>query len=195
MLMCISNVSLIVKNELASTKIHFWESKLNLIEILLMQIMVQITSDVKRMMNTQKMIFVGTTNEQGVPNVSPRSSFYVDTDVIYWYEIFRHKSYENFMTNNWVSVAVVDNVEFSGYQLKGHIKIITDKENYFYAATRISKNLPKNHEEYVQKLISEQDVKIIQFQPVVLYSLNPVAFEKAPGVLESDVDVDKMPEL
>ena len=157
--------------------------------------MVQITSDVKRMMVAQEIIFVGTSNEQGVPNISPRSSFYVDDDAIYWYEIFRHKSYENFMTNNWVSVAVVDNAEFSGYQLKGHIKIITDKETYFYADTRISKNLPKNHEEYVRKLISEHDVKIIQFQPVVLYSLNPVAFEKAPGVLESDVDVDKLPEL
>lgn len=157
--------------------------------------MVAITSDVKRMMNAQKMIFVGTSNKQGIPNVSPRSSFYVDADVIYWYEIFRHKSYENFMTNNWVSVAVVDNTEFSGYQLKGHIKIITDRKNYFYADTRISKNLPKNHEGYVRKLISEHDVKIIQFQPLVLYSLNPVEFEKAPGILESDVDVDKLPEL
>ena len=157
--------------------------------------MVTITSDVKRMMNAQKMIFVGTSNKQGIPNVSPRSSFYVDADVIYWYEIFRHKSYENFMTNNWVSVAVVDNTEFSGYQLKGHIKIIADKENYFYADTRISKNLSKNHEGYVRKLISEHDVKIIQFQPLVLYSLNPIEFEKAPGLLESDVDVDKLPEL
>lgn len=157
--------------------------------------MVTINSDVKRMMDTQKMIFVGTSNKQGVPNVSPRSSFYVDTDSIYWYEIFKHKSYDNFMANNWVSVAVVDNAEFLGYQLKGHVKIVTDKENYFYASTRISKNLPKNHEEYVRKLISEQNVKIIRFQPLVLYSLNPVEFEKSPGLLESDVDIDKLPGL
>jgi len=157
--------------------------------------MVTITLDVKRMMDVQKMILVGTSNKQGLPNVSPRSSFYVDKDAIYWYEIFKHKSFENFMANNWVSVSVVDNVEFSGYQLKGHIKIITDKEDYFYADTRISKNLPKNHEEYVRKLISEHNVKIIQFQPLVLYSLNPVEFEKAPGLLESDVDINKLQEL
>jgi hypothetical protein len=157
--------------------------------------MVTINSDVKRMMNTQKMILVGTSNKQGIPNVSPRSSFYVDKDTIYWYEIFKHKSYDNFMTNNWVSVAVVDNFDFSGYQLKGHVKIITDKEDYFYADTRISKNLPKNHEEYVRKLISEHNVKIIQFQPLVLYSLNPVEFEKAPGLLELDIDIDKLPGL
>ena len=157
--------------------------------------MVTITSDVKRMMYAQKIIFVGTSNKQWIPNVSPRSSFYVDRDSIYWYEIFRHQSYENFMTNNWVSVVVVDNSEFSGYQLKGHIKIITDKKDYFYADTRISKNIPKNHEEHIRKLISEHNVKIIQFQPLVLYSLNPVEFEKAPGLLESDVDVDNLPEL
>jgi len=50
--------------------------------------MVMITSDVKEMINTQKMILVGTSNKHGVPNVSPRISFYVDKDAIYWYEIF-----------------------------------------------------------------------------------------------------------
>ena len=157
--------------------------------------MVTIPPDVKRMMNAQHVILVGTSNKQGIPNVSPRSSFYVDNDTIYWYEIFRHKSFENFMKNNWVSVAAVDNVEFSGYQLKGHVKIVEDKGDYFFADTRISKNLPKNHEEYIRKLISEHDVKIIQFQPLVLYSLNPVEFKKAPGLLESDIDMDKLPEL
>lgn len=157
--------------------------------------MVTIPPDIKRMMNAQKTILVGTSSKQGVPNVSPRSSFYVDQDSIYWYEIFRHKSFENFMKNNWVSVAVVDNAEFSGYQLKGHVKIVDDKENHFYADTRISKNLPKNHEEHIRKLVSEHDVKIIQFHPLVLYSLNPVEFEKAPGLLESDVDVDNLEKL
>jgi len=34
--------------------------------------MVTITPDVKKMMNAQKMILVGTSNKHGVPNVSPR---------------------------------------------------------------------------------------------------------------------------
>jgi ribosomal protein L15E len=79
---------------------------------------VAITPDVKRMMNSQHVILVGTANDQKIPNVSPRSSFYVDNDAIYWYEIFMHKSYQNFTKNNWVSVSVVDYSEFSGYQLK-----------------------------------------------------------------------------
>ena len=90
--------------------------------------MVAITPDVKRMMNSQQVILIGTANDQKIPNVSPRSSFYVDNDVIYWYEIFMHKSYQNFTKNNWVSVSVVDYSEFTGYQLKGHAKIVDDQK-------------------------------------------------------------------
>jgi hypothetical protein len=61
--------------------------------------MVTITSDAKEMMDKQKVILVGTSNKRGIPNLSPRSSFYVDNDAIYWYEIFKHKSYQNFMKN------------------------------------------------------------------------------------------------
>ena len=157
--------------------------------------MVAIIPDVKRMMNSQHVILVGTANDQKIPDVSPRSSFYVDNDAIYWYEIFMHKSYQNLTKNNWVSVSVVDCNEFSGYQLKGHAKIVTDKKEYFHADTRLSENLPKNHEEKVRKLILNNDTKIIQFKPLVLYSLNLADFEKAPGLLESDVDLDKLQKL
>ena len=68
--------------------------------------MVTIPSDVQRMMRKEQVIVVGTANQKGIPNVSPRSSFYVDYNAIYWYEIFKHKSYQNYMTNNWVSVAI-----------------------------------------------------------------------------------------
>ena len=156
--------------------------------------MVTIASDIKRMMNTQKMILVGTSNKQGIPNVSPRCSFYVDKDVIYWYEIFKHKSFQNFIKNNWVSVSVIDYVELSGYQLKGNVKIVDDDKEFFNAKARIAENLPKDHEQRIQELISENGVKIIQFKPLVLYSLNPSDFEQEPALLESDIDADKLQE-
>ena len=156
--------------------------------------MVTITSDVKKMMNTQKMILVGTSNKQGIPNVSPRSSFYVDKDTIYWYEIFKHKSFQNFIKNNWVSVSVIDYVELSGYQLKGNVKIVDDDKEFFNAKVRIAENLPKDHEQRIQELISENGVEIIQFKPLVLYSLNPSDFEQEPALLESDIDADKLQE-
>jgi len=150
--------------------------------------MVTITSDVKKMMNAQKMIFVGTSNKHGVPNVSPRISFYVDKDTIYWYEIFKHKSFQNFIKNSLVSVSVVDYVELSGYQLKGNVKIVEDEKEFFNARAKITENLPKDHEQRVRELISENGVKIIQFKPLVLYSLNPADFEQEPDLLESDAD-------
>lgn len=145
-----------------------------------------ITSDVKKMMDTQKMILVGTSNEHGVPNVSPRISFCVDKDTIYWYEIFKHKSFQNFTKNNWVSVSVIDYVELSGYQLKGNVKIVNNDKEFFNVNLKIAENLPKDHEQRIRELISENGVRIIQFNPLALYSLNPSDFEQEPDLLESD---------
>ena len=89
---------------------------------------------------------LATANDQKSPNVSPRSSFYVDNDVIYGYEIFMHESYQNFT---------------------------------------------KNHEEKIEKLILNNNIKIIQFRPLMSYLLNHTDFEKVPGLLELDVDLDK----
>ncbi|KER06508.1 pyridoxamine 5'-phosphate oxidase-like FMN-binding protein [Marine Group I thaumarchaeote SCGC AAA799-E16] len=156
--------------------------------------MVSITSDIKKMINTQKIILVGTSNKHGIPNVSPRSSFYVDNDAIYWYEIFKHKSFQNFTNNNWVSIPVIDYENFSGYQLKGNVKIVDDDKEFFDTKDKIAENLPKEHEQRIRDLISENGVKIIQFKPLVLYSLNPSDFEQEPALLESDVDANKLQE-
>jgi uncharacterized pyridoxamine 5'-phosphate oxidase family protein len=154
--------------------------------------MVTITSDAKEMMDKQKVILVGTSNKRGIPNLSPRSSFYVDNDAIYWYEIFKHKSYQNFMKNNWVSISVIDNVKFSGYQLKGKVEMVEDERKFFDINAKISENIPKDHEELIRKLIRENGVKVVQFKPIVLYSLNPLVFEETSGLLDSDADIDKL---
>jgi uncharacterized pyridoxamine 5'-phosphate oxidase family protein len=154
--------------------------------------MVTITSDVKEMMEKQQVILVGTSNKRGIPNLSPRSSFYVDKDAIYWYEIFKHKSYQNFMKNNWISISVIDNVKFSGYQLKGKVEIVEDERKFFDINAKISENIPKDHEELIRKLIRENGVKVVQFKPIALYSLNPLVFEETSGLLESDADIDKL---
>jgi len=148
--------------------------------------MVSITSDVKEMMDAQKMIFVGTSNKHGIPNVSPRISFCVDKDAIYWYEIFKHKSFQNFTKNNWVSVSVIDYTELSGYQLKGNVKVVDDDKVFFNVRTKIAENLPKEHEQRIRELIFENGIKIIQFKPLALYSLNPTEWEQEPDLLGSD---------
>ena len=62
------------------------------------------------------------------------------------------------------------------------------EKEFFNARAKITENLPKDHEQRVRELISENGVKIIQFKPLVLYSLNPADFEQEPDLLESDAD-------
>ncbi len=95
--------------------------------------MVKISEDIKQLIRDEGVIIVGTVDEAGISNVSPRSTFHVTDDKIYWFEIFKHKSYENFMRNPQVSVAVFDRNELSGYQLKGKVSIVTVKVEYYYA--------------------------------------------------------------
>jgi len=157
--------------------------------------MVIIPSPVKKMMEVQQMILVGTSNKQGIPNVSPRSSFCVEKDSIYWCEIFKHKSFQNFMKNNWISVSVVDTSELSGYQLKGKVKEVSDEKLSSQITSKILENLPKKHEDHIRKLILEHDTRLLQFIPLVIYSLNPAEIEKNPHLLESDVDINTHQEL
>jgi hypothetical protein len=44
---------------------------------------VAIALDVKEVMRMQQIVFVGTSNEKCIPNMSPRGSLFVDKDTLY----------------------------------------------------------------------------------------------------------------
>jgi hypothetical protein len=70
--------------------------------------------------------------------------------------------------------------------------MVEDERKFFDINAKISENIPKDHEELIRKLIRENGVKVVQFKPIVLYSLNPLVFEETSGLLDSDADIDKL---
>ncbi|MEE8383686.1 MAG: pyridoxamine 5'-phosphate oxidase family protein [Nitrosopumilus sp.] len=154
--------------------------------------MVKISEDVKQLIRNEGVIIVGTSDELGLSNISPRSTFHVTDDEIYWFELFKHKSYDNFMRNPLVSVAVFDRNELNGYQLKGKVSIVTDKEEFYYADLRIQDRLVRLHKKNILKLIAKHSHNIIKFTPNIIYSLKPFEFADVPGVLDADVDLGRL---
>jgi predicted pyridoxine 5'-phosphate oxidase superfamily flavin-nucleotide-binding protein len=151
--------------------------------------MVSIPEDVKKMIREQQVIIVGTADHTGLTNISPRSTFHVRDDEIYWFELFKHKSYYNFKQNPWVSVAIFDTKKLSGYQMKGKVSVVDDKSESYRIRLRIIDRLTRLNKEKTLKLTSKHDYKIIKFTPKVIYTLNPFEFADVPVVLDADIEV------
>jgi len=149
--------------------------------------MVQITGDIKQMISAEDVIIVGTVDESGLCNVSPRSTFHVTDDEIYWMELFKHKTYDNFMKNPRVSVSVFDRNKLSGFQLKGKVSIANEKE-FFFADIRIQDRITRLHKKNILKLMVQYSYNIVKFVPNVIYSLKPLGFSDVPGVIDTDID-------
>ncbi len=154
--------------------------------------MVRISSDIKNMIEEQDFIVLGTVDKYGIPNVSPRSTFHVTSKAVYWFELFKHKSFSNFQDEPWVSVSVFDKSNLTGYQLKGKVSIVQDKEEFFFADQRISNRLEKQKKKKIIQKTKNQNYKIIKFTPKIIYSLNPVEFSDMPGLIEADPEIGRL---
>lgn len=154
--------------------------------------MVSIPEDVIKMIREQNVVIVGTADHTGLPNISPRSTYDVTDDEIYWIELFKHKSYHNFKQNPWVTVAVFDTNKLSGYQMKGKISLVNNGSESFRARMRIVDRLTRLNKKKTLKLISKYEDKIIKFTPKIIYSLNPFEFADVPGVLDADLEIGRL---
>lgn len=154
--------------------------------------MVKISRELKQMIIDEDVIIVGTADEFGLCNISPRSTFHVNDDNIYWFELFKHKSYDNFMRNPWVSVAVFNRNKLSGYQLKGKVSIVTDKEEFYITDLRIVDRLTRLHKKNILKRIVKHSYNIVKFTPKVIYSLKPLEFADVPGIIDADIELGRL---
>lgn len=153
--------------------------------------MVTIPSKVKQMIQKQQIIIVGSADKLGLSNVSPRTSFYIDQDgSIYWLELFKHKTFRNFQKNSWCSVAIFDKKKLSGYQLKGKIKIISDKKTKQEITIKIIDKLTRLHRQRILKYTNNKIPNVIKFTTKVVYSLNPNELADSP--LELDANNESM---
>jgi len=154
--------------------------------------MVTLPGEVKKMVLTQQMIIIGTADNTGLCNISPRTSFHLEGDNIYWLELFKHKTFHNFSKNRWVSIAVIDKEKLSGFQLKGTVNIIKEKKRSNQIKLQIIDRLTRLHKERILNQIGKEPPSIIEFKPKVVYPLKPNEVSDIPIVLDSDVKVGRL---
>ena len=132
------------------------------------------------------MIVVSSVDENGMPNISPRTTFTITDDVIYWVELFRHKSFENFQNSDWISVASFDKEKLKGFQLKGKVTMLQDEEKKKNISLQIIDNLTRLHKERILKQLGNKVPTIASFKPFIIYSSNPVELTDVPLIIGAD---------
>ena len=151
--------------------------------------LVKIPKQVEEMILSQQMIVVASVDKNGISNISPRTTFTILDDVIYWIELFRHKSLKNFQDNDWVSVATFDKENLEGFQLKGKVIMLNDEKKRKNISLRIIDKLTRLHKERILKQLGTKIPNIASFKPVIVYSSSPVESADIPLVIDSDPDI------
>ena len=132
------------------------------------------------------MIVVSSVDENNMPNISPRTTFTITDDVIYWIELFRHKSFENFQNSDWISVASFDKEKLKGFQLKGKVTMLQDEEKKKNISLQIIDKLTRLHKERILKQLGNNLPTIASFKPFIIYSSNPVELTDVPLIIGAD---------
>jgi hypothetical protein len=151
--------------------------------------MIKIPEEVKKMIHYQQMIVVASVDKNGISNISPRTTFTILDDVIYWIELFRHKSFMNFQDNDWVSVASFDKLNLEGFQLKGKVTMLHDEKEKKKISLRIIDKLTRLHKERILKHLGGKIPDIASFKPVIVYSSSPVEVADIPLVIDADPEI------
>jgi predicted pyridoxine 5'-phosphate oxidase superfamily flavin-nucleotide-binding protein len=91
--------------------------------------MVQIPEEALRLIvKNGNVVFVGSADANGVPNISPRFVLAViENERLLFLDAFKHKTFQNLNTSKKVSVAVIDKETMGGFQIKGETEEVTDK--------------------------------------------------------------------
>ncbi len=148
--------------------------------------MVTIPDCVKDLLEDQGIFVVGSAGDTKFCNISPRIFFNITENSIYWLDFFKHKSYQNFKLNPWVSIAVFDKDEFVGYQLRGQVSFLTEDSETEKIRKKIVQQTLQKHKSKKAKEMSTHDSQVIMFEPKVIYSMNPEEHSDLSVVCEAD---------
>ncbi len=146
--------------------------------------MVLIPDKITQLIRKETVLIVGSSDEKGLCNVSPRTTFFLDSDgSIYWFELFKHKTYRNFQKNPWCSIAVFDKKKIAGYQIKGKATLIKDRKLRSEISMKIIDRLTRQHRQRILK--ENEKPNLVKFTPKIVYSLNPNELADSPLVIEA----------
>jgi len=140
----------------------------------------------------QQMIVVASVDKNGISNISPRTTFTILDDIIYWIELFRHKSFVNFQDNDLVSVAAFDKENLEGFQLKGRVVMLHDEKKREDISLRIIDKLTRLHKERILKQLGNKVPTIASFKPFIIYSSNPVELTDIPMIIGMDPKIESL---
>ncbi len=138
------------------------------------------------------MIVVSSVDENSIPNISPRTTFTITDDAIYWIELFRHKSFKNFQFSDWISVASFDKEKLKGFQLKGKVTMLQDEEKKKNVSLQIIDKLTRLHKERILKQLGNKVPTITSFKPFIIYSSNPVELTDIPMIIGMDPKIESL---
>lgn len=91
-----------------------------------------LTSDMKRIVEEQRLGFVATASAEGVPNVSPKGTFVaLDDETIAFGEIRSPGTIRNLRENSFVEVNFVDPFVRKGYRFAGKASVVARGDTSF----------------------------------------------------------------
>lgn len=89
--------------------------------------MPKLTQHMKQVLKQQPVVLVATSDDQGLPNVSPKGALrVVNDDKLVFANLFSLKTGANLLANPNVAVAAVDPQTYEGYQFKGWAELIDE---------------------------------------------------------------------
>jgi len=148
--------------------------------------MVTIPYCVKDLLKDQGIFVVGSVGDTKICTISPRVFFDITKNSIYWLDFFKHKSYQNFKENPWVSIAVFDKDEFVGYQLRGKVSFLTENSETEKIRKKIVQQTLQIHKSKKATEMSTRTSRVIMFEPKVIYSMKPEEHSDLSMVCEAD---------
>lgn len=112
--------------------------------------MVKVSDEIVQLIIQQgNMVLVGSVDRMGTPNISPRFVMAIlEEEKIVFADAYMNKTYANIKSWPKITVAIVDQANRSGFQLKGDAEEITDPDMNEQAAQKL-KDLGLR--EYLQK--------------------------------------------
>jgi hypothetical protein len=91
--------------------------------------LVKITDEIVQLIIREgNIVYVGTVDMLGVPNISPRYVMAIlEDEKMVFADAFMNKTFANIKSWSKATIAVVDKEHRSGFQLKGEVEEITDQ--------------------------------------------------------------------
>ena len=89
--------------------------------------MVKVSDEIVQLIIKQgNVVLVGSVDRMGTPNISPRYVMAIEDEKIVFADAYMNKTYANVKSWPKITVAIVDQANRAGFQLKGDAEEITD---------------------------------------------------------------------